>query len=159
MKTTLIFLLTILVLQTACKNSGDKSKSDVDTTLGQPKTSADTLLDDVLRGHDLVMGKMGRLSALEKQVQGVLDSIGKLPAKTRVKLAPYREKMEKTLEDLKSAKSGMDKWMDEFNFDSAKDNVEARIRYLSDEKLKVSVVKENILRGLEKADSLIKAKF
>jgi len=53
----------------------------------------------------------------------------------------------------------MENWMDEFNMDSAVNNVEQRIKYLSEEKLKVSNVKENILTSLQKADSLIKQKF
>jgi hypothetical protein len=37
--------------------------------------------------------------------------------------------------------------------------MEQRIKYLRDEKWKVSTVKENILSSLQKADSLIKAKL
>jgi len=42
--------------------------------------------------------------------------------------------------------------------DSAKDNIEQRVKYLAEEKLKVTKVKEAVLGGLAKADSLLKAK-
>jgi hypothetical protein len=53
----------------------------------------------------------------------------------------------------------MDKWMDEFNMDSAANNLDQRLRYLAEEKLKVSTIKEGMLWTLHKADSLLKAKF
>jgi transcriptional regulator NrdR family protein len=53
----------------------------------------------------------------------------------------------------------MNKWMDEFKFDSAVNDVKERINYLGEEKLKVTKVKEAILNGLQKADSVLKEKF
>jgi hypothetical protein len=53
----------------------------------------------------------------------------------------------------------MNKWMDEFNMDSAVNNMEQRIKYLTDEKMKVGKVKESILGSLHKADSLLKSKL
>ena len=64
-----------------------------------------------------------------------------------------------SLRDLKAAKVGMENWMDEFNMDSAINNMEERMKYLRDEKLKVSNVKENILNSLQRADSLIRQKL
>jgi Fe2+ or Zn2+ uptake regulation protein len=49
--------------------------------------------------------------------------------------------------------------MDEFNVDSAIDNAKERIKYLEEEKLKVTKVKEAILSSLQKADSLLKVKI
>jgi hypothetical protein len=49
--------------------------------------------------------------------------------------------------------------MDEFNVDSAIDNAKERVKYLEDEKLKVTKVKEAILNSLQKADSLLKVKI
>lgn len=45
------------------------------------------------------------------------------------------------------------------NMDSALNNAEQRIKYLTDEKLKVGKVKEAILGSLQKADSLLKEKL
>ena len=49
--------------------------------------------------------------------------------------------------------------MVEYKEDSLMTNVEERVKYLSSEQLKVTKVKEAILSGLQKADSLIKGKF
>jgi hypothetical protein len=50
----------------------------------------------------------------------------------------------------------MDKWMVEFNIDSAKDNKALRMQYLQDELEKVKKVKVAILGSLAGADSLIR---
>ncbi len=61
--------------------------------------------------------------------------------------------------DLRNAIFAMDKWMAEFNMDSAKEDMEKRVQYLLDEKMKVGKVKDAILNSLNKADSLLKATF
>jgi hypothetical protein len=50
----------------------------------------------------------------------------------------------------------MDKWMVEFNIDSAKDNKVLRMQYLQDELAKINKVKAAILGSLARADSLIR---
>lgn len=123
----------------------------------EPKTQADSLMADVMDGHNIGMAKYGKLQAMEKKVKAALDSISKLPVKAQTELAPYKARLDSAAADLRYALSAMDKWMEEFDMDSAKDNIEARIRYLLDEKMKVGKVKEAILNSLGKADSLLKA--
>jgi len=155
MKKTLIPAIVLLIIFfVACNNESNEKTPET-----APKTAADSLMHDVMNGHDVAMSKMGKLSVMEKEVQRIIDSIAKLPAKTKAVLAPYKRNLDSSLEELKSAKNGMEKWMDDFNMDSAITNTEERIKYLSDEKLKVTSVKENILSGLAKADSLIKEKI
>ena len=144
------------VIISACNNSNDKNTGVSGNKTESPQTSADSLMKDVMDGHDVGMGKMGKLNTMQNQVQRIIDSIAKLPDKTKKALTPYKADMDKVLEDLKSAKAGMEKWMDEFNMDSALNNMEQRIKYLRDEKWKVSEVKESILKSLQKADSLLK---
>jgi hypothetical protein len=93
---------------------------------------------------------------MEKKVKAALDSIAKLPAKSKQDLAPYKVKLDSVAADLSYAIFAMDKWMEEFDMDSAKDNIEARVKYLLDEKMKVGKVKTAILNSLSKADSLMK---
>ncbi len=147
----LIFLLFLFV---ACNNENKTSQPE--TT---PKTAADTLMHDVMDGHNEAMSRMGKLNTMEKGLQTIIDSIEKLPVKTKRALAPYKIQLDSALKNLRSAKEGMEKWMDSFNMDSAITNMEQRMKYLADEKLKVTNVKENILNGLQKADSLLKSKF
>ena len=157
----IFFLFSVLtfVIISACNNSNNKSTGTADNETNTSKSPADSLMEYVMNGHDVGMAKMGRLRAMQNQVQRILDSIAKLPDKTKKALTPYKANMDKVLEDLKSAKAGMEKWMDEFNMDSAVNNIEQRIKYLTEEKLKVSYVKGKILSSLQKADSLIKKKF
>ncbi len=141
------------ILLTACNNEDKKTTRKEPV----PKTTADSLMIDVMNGHDQGMAKMSKLSVMQARVQQVLDSMAKLPAKMQEAADPYKRNLNGLLEDLKSAKDGMEKWMDEFNMDSAINNIEMRIKYLGNEKLKVSKVKENIISTLQKADSLLKA--
>ena len=152
-------VLFVIAGITAC-NNGDKKDTGGNTGKKEvPQTTTDSLMADIMDGHDAGMGRMGKLSTMQKEVQQVLDSIARLPAKAQQAIAPYKSKLSAVIGELKSSQSGMDKWMDEFNMDSAVNNTEQRIKYLTEEKLKVSGVKEAILGSLQKADSLLKAKF
>lgn len=146
----------LLFMAAAC-NSSDKKIKGPGTDV--PKTLADSLMADVMDGHDAGMAKYGKLNAMQKNVQKILDSIATLPAKTRQAAAPYKSKLDSVSKDLNYALLTMDKWMQEFNMDSAVDNMEQRIKYLTEEKLKIGKVKEAILGSLQKADSVIKEKF
>jgi hypothetical protein len=155
MEKKLLFLAAgLMMLFTACNNSADTSHGNAVV-----KTKADTLFDEVMDGHNIGMGKMGKLTRAEQEVGRILDSIGKLPSKARQAAEPYKAKLESLLNDLKQADFSMNKWMDEFKIDSAAQNVEERIKYLFSEKVKVTGVKESILNSLQKADSLLKRKI
>ncbi len=154
-----LFTAMVLMILAACKSPDKKNAQENTDNKEAAKTAADSLMNDVMDGHDAGMAKMGKLNAMEKTVQRVLDSIAKLPAKAKQAAGTYRAKLEEMVNDLRSAKAGMEKWMDEFNMDSAVNNMEQRIKYLTEEKLRVSEVKKSILGSLQKADSLLKAKI
>lgn len=141
----------------ACKND-KKSEHDGQGTK-EAQSQADSLMADVMDGHDVGMAKYGKLKAMENKVKASIDSIGKLPAKAQAELAPYKAKLDSVAADLRNAIFAMDKWMEEFNMDSAKEDMEKRVQYLLDEKMKVGKVKDAILNSLNKADSLLKATF
>ena len=155
MKKFFVFAVAMITI-IAC-NSGDKKTTGKEITI--PATTADSLMEEVMDGHNEGMAKIGKLGAMQNKVQHVLDSIATLPAQVQDAMEPYKRKLNGMLEDLKSAKDGMYKWMDEFNRDSAVHDLQQRIHYLAEEKLKVSKVKESILSTLQKADSLINARF
>lgn len=120
------------------------------------RTLSDSLLKEVLDGHDVGMAKMRKLTQLQQQTQLVMDSIKKLPANIQKTTAPYLAKLDSLKADLQYAEYAMNRWMEEFNVDSANNDTDKRIQYLKDEREKVSKVKEAILSSLEKADSLLK---
>jgi Na+/phosphate symporter len=136
----------------AC-NSNEEKKPD------GPQAKADTLLEEVMDGHDVGMAKTPKLSQAQKEAQRLLDSISRLPAKSQEAIAGFKARLDSLRKDLEYADFAMDKWMEEFNYDSAKDNVEKRIEYLTEEKVKVEKVKDAILNSLAKADSVLKSKF
>ncbi len=154
----IIFPILALVVLAAC-NSGDKKNGGHNNSANEPKTLADSLMKDIDDGHIVGMSKIGKLHNTQKEVQRVIDSIGKLPAKAQEAVASYVEQLKANIKELEYADFAMEKWMTEFEMDSAIDNIEKRIKYLTDEKMKVSKMKEAILTSMQKADSLLKAKF
>ena len=135
-KNILSFIIVIIAI--ACNNADKKQEGSSDHTTKAPKTQADSLMNDVMDGH---------------------DSIAKLPVKAKYAAAPLKAKLDSLVADLSYAEKAMNKWMDEFNMDSAVNNIDKRIQYLAEEKLKIGKVKIAILRSLQKADSLLKAKL
>lgn len=151
-----IFPLLAFSLLTACNNAGKEDHSKHEGK-GAPKSAADSLYDEVIAGHDEVMPKMGKVRGAQAQAKAMLDSIAKLPVKAQDAAADLKKKLETLVNDLNYADYSMDTWMTEFKMDSAVNNVQERIKYLEGEKGKVNKVKESILNGLAKADSLFKA--
>jgi hypothetical protein len=150
---TLSVILFIVML--SCNNENKETVKANDSQ----KALADTLEAQVWEGHDVAMPKSMKIPNVQKEVTRIIDSIAKLPAKTQAAAAPYKKKLDSLLVDLSDADEAMNRWMKGFKFDSAKNNLEVRIKYLADEKLKVEDVKKAVLGSLEKADSLLKAKF
>jgi Na+/phosphate symporter len=146
-------LFTAIISIVACKNSDKENVANPAAS----STLTDSLEKEVMDGHNVGMAKYGKLKGALNATQKLLDSIAKLPAKSRELISGSQKKLEKLAEELNSAISGMDKWMDEYNMDSAVNNAELRIKYLADEKIKVTTVKEAILNSLQKADTLLKA--
>ena len=162
MKRTSLLVLASLVLLLASCNSGDKKEGKEGhdhNAMKAPKTPADSLEAAVLEGHDVGMAKYGKLKKMQSEMALMMDSLGRLPGKSKEAAAALRTKAEEVSKDLVNAINGMDKWMGEFNLDSARDNVEQRIKYLTTEKWKVDQLKESILGSLARADSLLKAKL
>lgn len=145
-----VFLIGALV---ACNSDSGNAEN---STL---KAEADSLEKEVDNGHDAAMPKSMKIPAIQKEVQRLIDSIGKLPAKAQQAAAPYRAKLDTLMQELDYAGSAMDKWMSEYKHDSALNDLEQRIKYLTTEKLKVDKVKEAVLGSIQKADSLLKARF
>ena len=120
------------------------------------KTKEDSLYHDVMQGHDAGMAKTGKLRKNIDEVKNRLDSISKLPA-AKVN-ALYKESLIQLQKQLNDANNEMNTWMDEFKVDSAANNPDMRIKYLQQEKEKVTLVKQHILTSLQTADSLLNKK-
>jgi hypothetical protein len=146
----LLIVLSLFVF--ACNDAATDKATD--TNAAAQKSPEDSLYDAVMEGHDTGMAKMGKLKRTLNQIQHQLDSMVKLPS---AKIdANYQQALIDLQEDLNYAEFGMNTWMEEFKIDSANDNKEVRIKYLQSEKEKVTKVRDNILNGLQRADSLLK---
>lgn len=146
------YLFCLLIVFAACTdeptNAGDTSRKDGYTQ--DLKTRGDSLYHEVMEGHDVGMSKMGQLSRNIKQVKASIDSLSKLKSPDQQKLVVLRS----IAADLNQAEYSMNRWMEEFKIDSAKNNETVRLTYLESERDKVARVKERILGSLKRADSL-----
>lgn len=147
----LLSLLVCAFLFISCNNTATSSAKD-------KKTRTDSLMDEVMEGHNIGMAKMSKINQAKKNIQRVLDSISKLPANLQKSSARYKMQLDSTFKKLTFAANAMDKWMEEFDMDSAKTNEQKRTEYLESEKIKINNVREAIIGSLQRADSLLKLK-
>ena len=148
-----ILVLLVVVAIIACNNAANNNGTP------KAKTKADSLMDEVMAGHNVAMAKISKLHQTKNRIQQALDSISKLPPDAQKNSAHYKTELDSAFNRLTRADDAMEKWMSEFNIDSASNDAEARIKYLESEKVKVSAVKDEIINGLQNADSVIKKKF
>jgi hypothetical protein len=148
----LLQLTALIFLFMACNNSGTNNNKTA-------KTHSDSLMDEVMEGHNAGMAKMSRMHEAQKKLEQTVDSISKLPAASQKNLAAYKMQVDSVINRLKYADYAMNKWMEEFNMDSASDNEDKRVEYLGSEKIKISKVKDAMTGSLQKADSLLRQKF
>jgi hypothetical protein len=164
MKRLFFCLLTALIIALFSCNNSETGDGEPGGSPGAKEDSllraqADSLQKEVIDGHDIAMPKSMKIPSMQRQVQQLLDSVSKLPARAQAAAAPYKAGLEKALQDLEEAKMSMDKWMDEFKLDSAASDLQVRVKYLAEEKLKVDRMKEKVLGSMAKADSLLRARF
>lgn len=149
-----IRLLTALAfLFVACNNSNEAGSSASDSKTSRLRS--DSLMEEVMDGHNFGMARMTNLNETKNKIQRVLDSISKLPTTVQKASLQYKMQLDSTYNWLTVAAYEMDKWMEEFNMDSAKDNEQKRVEYLESEKRKILNVKTAILGSLQKADTLL----
>ena len=149
MRYTFVFIIVAITSLVGCNNS-TSSKEPVVTSV------TDSLFHEVMKGHDAAMGKTNRISSLQKLVQHAIDSLDKLPSKMKQQSETYKFRLDSLSIMLGSANADMDKWMQEFNMDSAKNDQELRAKYLESEKEKIFKVREKMTDALKMADSLLK---
>ncbi len=145
MKIFYLSLVSIILLM-ACNSQPSEQE--------EKKLLSDSLFDEVMAGHDVAMPKMMKLERMQRQTKEAIDSISKLPAAKQMQLADYKTQLDSTLRLLNYGDFTMTKWMEEFKYDSLKNNEPERIKYLQTELEKVNKMKAAVLEGISKADSL-----
>ncbi|ULQ55749.1 hypothetical protein KJS94_13960 [Flavihumibacter rivuli] len=150
----LVFSALVSIAMIACQGGGEEKVQRKDGFSALPSSPEDSLFQLVMDGHDIGMAKMGQLKGLQKRAQQALDSLNKL------KLTPAIEQQQQALMDVQEALNyaeySMNTWMEEFNPDSSKEDLESRLNYLKVEQEKVEKVKNSILESLRFADSVMK---
>jgi hypothetical protein len=151
----MIALVSFGLFMAACNNgAADGNTTHEHSGPPAPKTKEDSLFHEVMEGHDAGMAKVGKLRGNIKETEHRLDSLSKLPAKQVS--AAYKQSLTRLQTALNKANNEMNNWMMAFKVDTLNDNKELRIKYLEDEKAKVSVVKELIYSSLNQADSVLR---
>ena len=136
-------LALVALLATACNNGGSEPAEP-------QKSLSDSLLQQVLDGHDVAMPKMMKLQRLQKDAQAQIDSLKKTQGNTqRIAL------LDSTIKNLSYADVAMHEWMEGFRYDSLKDNEPARIDYLKIQLASVNEMKKIVLSSIAKADSVL----
>ena len=147
-----LLIPSIVFIAIACNQTEEPIRKDGFSEV--PKTKEDSVYKEVMEGHDIGMSKIIRVKRAISKSQHLLDSINALP---KSKLDEnYQQALLDLQEDLNYADYGMNTWMLEFKADTLQDNKESRIKYLESEKEKVTKIKDAILSGLKRADSLLK---
>lgn len=147
-----IFLILAVVSFVACGDGGNTAN----VTDDGPKTQADSLLQEVIDGHDVAMPKMKKLERLAKESKAAIDSLAALPAAKQNDF--LRTRLQTIHTNLLDAEQKMHEWMKGFKYDSLKDNETARVQYLQDQKTSVTIMKDAVLGSIEKAEAVLGAK-
>ncbi|MBZ4189580.1 viral A-type inclusion protein [Niabella beijingensis] len=150
-----LFIPLALFLLMACGDGNPAAPAD---TGDGPKTQADSLLQDVIDGHDVAMPKMKKLERLMKESKSAIDSLDKLPAAARKQNSELKVKLEAAFSDLSNADKAMHEWMNGFRYDSLENNQPERIKYLQDQKTKVNLMKDAVLSSISKAEEILTGK-
>ena len=145
-----ILLVSLVLLMTACGSEQGKTVRS-----GEEKL-VDSLEMDVNKGHNLGMAKMGKLTRYQQYTRQLRDSITALAPAAQSTIAGYGRQLDTLQNQLDSAETVMNRWMDEYSFDSLKNNPQLRAAYLNTEKIKIEGMVGLILTTISKGDSLLK---
>lgn len=149
------FLALFIFLLTSCGQNNQNPEAAAD---GGPITRADSLLQEVIDGHDVAMPKMKKLERLIKEGKTALDSLNTLPHSEQAKNGALKQELEATVALLTQADKAMHDWMNGFKYDSLQNNEPLRIQYLEDQKEKVTIMKDAVLGSIEKAEAVLPLK-
>jgi len=151
MKKIMLFAAIITALVSCSDNSQAPARTNGYSDV--PKTKEDSLMQEVMDGHDVAMAKMGKLAGYRKQTLQKADSLSKSNSAKKGELI---QSLHSTAEILQASENEMNAWMEGFSLDSAKEDKAKRIAYLEAEKIKVDRVKTDVLSSIALADSLLK---
>lgn len=141
-----IYFLSLFVI-ISCSDPKPKPEERVNGFTPEMKTPEDSVMHEVMEAHDAAMAKMAKLNFYKAKIDSLLKQ------KPAPRLADSL-KIYNTMLD--SADSKMEKWMSEFNLDSAQDAGPARMPYLIKERAKITAARDIMVRNVNEVDSAMK---
>lgn len=141
-----VFILMAWGCFMAACNSGTSGEKNETGSL------ADSLLQQVIDGHDVAMPKMMKLERLRKEAQNELDSLKKKPTNEN---ATRMAVLDSTVKNLSYADVAMNEWMEGFRYDSLKNDETARVAYLRMQLESVNKMNSIVISSIAKADSVL----
>ncbi len=139
-------LIGLFLLLSACNGGSTADNSEPEKSLN------DSLLQQVIDGHDVAMPKMMKMARLQKEAGAELDSLikaGSAKNEARISL------LQITLKNLGEADKAMNDWMAGFRYDSLKDSPAEREAYLKAQLESVTIMKDLVLNSLAGADTVL----
>jgi hypothetical protein len=144
--------ILVLICMLSCADDTPERKDGFSNVASTPE---DSLFQAVMDGHDEAMPKSMRIPQYREQLKKRIDSLDKLKSESAIDV---RRKYQELDNQLKTAQEGMNKWMKDFQIDSAENDTEQRIKYLTSEKEKVEKVRVDVLAAVAAADSLLRTR-
>ncbi|MFT3748940.1 MAG: hypothetical protein QM768_11510 [Agriterribacter sp.] len=152
MKNYIVFFL--LMAACACGNANNNQPADEHNNASIPKTASDSLYKSVMDGHDVSMKKMGEIVRLKALISQQKDSIAKFKTKDLQYIAAF----DTAFNNLVYAEELMNKWMQDFNPDSAGNSEDEKLVFFRKEKEKIDTVNARINNSIEAAKKITAAR-
>ena len=148
-KFLLFFLASIILTATSCNN--DKTKASSTATSGALNAENQKIYDDIMTVHDEVMPKMGDLNADKQKLRDLNDNMG-------ANNIALKDTVLNTILVLSKLEDNMSDWMSNFKTSDVLNNTDSSHTYLVNQKKLISEMNDDIKKGLEISNSLLKRK-
>lgn len=125
----------------------------------QPKTDANTIKEETMKLHDVVMADHSKIIGNQMKIDTLLKNLGDLKTKfPTIDTAAEKIEMQKLMTDLVKAEESMNDWMHNFNGDFKNEADTAVYNYYIKEHDKIAKVDELYKSEIKKSDTYL-AKF
>jgi hypothetical protein len=147
-----VILILLAFFTSFCFGCMDNEHEEEAGSKNASTDPVETVFQEVMKGHDAGMAKVGRLRKSSAQLGKQIDSLNKIGSKNSIRVASIK----RVKDSLDAADAAMFIWMEGFKADTLTDVPDQRMRYLEKQKASVHIVHERIMNSLRLYDSLHK---
>lgn len=134
--------IVVLLALASCNNQPENTEKSKSTT--------DSLMEEVMKGHDEGMGKIGKLENTNTLITHKIDSLKKVGNNV------LTIRLKQLQNNLSNADSSMEDWMNHFDMEMKGISGEAQqVKYLQENEKRVKGIADSIKSNLSTADSLL----